>query len=288
MAGVKGSSIDCHIHIVGDHSKFPMAEHRSYTTPPASFYEYCETMNKTDVGRAVLVQPSCYASDNSCLVNSLDALGDRARGVAGADPARVDDRQLSDLHDHGVRGVRVNLLSVRDRARRMQDILPATDQAIAGSGWHIQVFCAADALSDLAALQDQIRATVVIDHFGFVRPENRKRDLPNLLQLLKNGAWVKLSGADRIADGPGSPGIAELAREIFATAPDRVIWGSDWPHTPMHSGERLRVHKITPYRKMNTPDFFFEASAWFADEGDRHKLFVRNPTRLYDWPAEEG
>jgi predicted TIM-barrel fold metal-dependent hydrolase len=121
-----------------------------------------------------------------------------------------------------------------------------------------------------------------------VRPENSDQDLPKLLRLLQNGAWVKLSGTDRIANGPASPGVGDLARKIFAAHPEQAVWGSDWPHTPMHSGESVLTDVVLPYREMDTPGFFFGASEWFPDEQDRQKLFVLNPARLYDWPTDDS
>jgi 2-pyrone-4,6-dicarboxylate lactonase len=286
MAIDKGRAADCHIHIVADQSEFPLAEARSYTIPPARIETYWATMSETDVGRVVVVQPSCYGKDNRCLLNALESCGDQARGVAVVDPENLDDQLLSDLHSHGVRGVRLNLLSVRDQARPMETVLPEMDAALAGSNWHIQVFCAAETLPALAKLQEQVRAPLVIDHFGFVRPENSARDLPNLFRLLENGAWVKLSGTDRIASGPDSPGLGDLAREIFSAFPDNAVWGSDWPHTPMHSGASVSDDVVLPYREMDTPGIFFGVSEWFSDESDRHKLFVSNPARLYDWSMD--
>jgi len=286
VPSLNGSSIDCHIHVVGDLDQYAMAPHRSYTTPPARFEDYLATMSGTDVRRAVLVQPSCYGDDNSLLLESLDAYGNQVRGVAVVDPLTVTDRQLADLHARGVRGVRINLQSVRDRVGPIKDLLPAMDDVITGNGWHIQVFCAADTLAQLAELQQRIQSPLVVDHFGFVRPENRERHLPDLLRLLKDGAWVKLSGTDRIAGGPDRPGVKDLARQIFDAAPEHVLWGSDWPHTPMHSGTSETLHELRPYRDLKTAGFYTGAAAWFADASDRHKLFVRNPKVLYNFIDE--
>ncbi|MBT3906248.1 MAG: amidohydrolase family protein, partial [Rhodospirillaceae bacterium] len=220
------------------------------------------------------------------LLDALESFGDRARGVAVVDPENLDDQLLSDLHDNGVRGVRVNLLSVRDQARPMETVLPEIDAALAGSNWHIQVFCAAETLPALAKLQEKVQAPLVIDHFGFVRPENLERDFPNLFRLLENGAWVKLSGTDRVANGPDSPGLGDLARKIFAAFPDNAVWGSDWPHTPMHSGGSVSDDVVLPYREIDTAGFFKGASEWFPEGSDCHKLFVSNPARLYDWPMD--
>ncbi|MBT3766061.1 MAG: amidohydrolase family protein [Rhodospirillaceae bacterium] len=286
MAIDKKLAADCHIHIVADQSEFPLAEHRSYTIPPARVETYWATMSETDVGRVVVVQPSCYGKDNRCLLDALESFGDRARGVAVVDPENLDDQLLSDLHDNGVRGVRVNLLSVRDQARPMETVLPEIDAALAGSNWHIQVFCAAETLPALAKLQEKVQAPLVIDHFGFVRPENLERDFPNLFRLLENGAWVKLSGTDRVANGPDSPGLGDLARKIFAAFPDNAVWGSDWPHTPMHSGGSVSDDVVLPYREIDTAGFFKGASEWFPEGSDCHKLFVSNPARLYDWPMD--
>lgn len=277
-------AVDCHMHIFGDQARYPFAEPRSYTVAPADVDAYWKAVAGTDIDRVVVVQPSAYATDNACTLDALDRLGDRARGVVVIDAETVADGDLARLHERRVRGVRVNLRSVRAVARPVVEVLPKLDRLLTGSGWHIQVFCDPDVLTDLAALQDRLSAPLVLDHFGAIDPSNPVRSLEPMTRLLDGGAWVKLSGSYRISTGPHGEGVADLARTLHARAPERTVWASDWPHTPNHAGVTASGDTVVPYQKLDTAGLYHAVTDWFPNEDARRAILQDNPGRLYGWP----
>ncbi|WPZ33859.1 amidohydrolase family protein [Thalassobaculum sp. OXR-137] len=276
-------AVDCHMHIFGDQRDYPFAEPRSYTVPPAGIDAYWKAVAETDIDRVVVVQPSAYGTDNRCTLDALDAVGDAARGVAVIDADRVSDTDLATLHARRVRGVRVNLRSVRAAAAPVDAVLPKLDRLLSGSAWHIQVFCDASVLADLAAIQPTLSVPLVLDHFGAIDPLNPDRHLADMRRLLDGGAWVKLSGSYRISTGPDGAGVADLARAIHAMAPDRMVWASDWPHTPKHSGATASVDTMLSYQPLDTAGLYHAVADWFPEAETRRQILQDNPARLYGW-----
>lgn len=276
-------AVDCHMHIFGDQSDYPFAEPRSYTVPPAGVADYWRAVADTDIARVVVVQPSAYATDNRCTLDALDTFGDAARGVAVIDPDTTNDTDLAALHARRVRGVRVNLRSVRAAAAPVHTVLPKLDRLLCDSDWHIQVFCDADVLADLAAVQPTLSVPLVLDHFGAIDPLDPNRHAADMRRLVEGGAWVKLSGSYRISTGPDGTGVADLARAIHEMAPDRMIWASDWPHTPNHSGATASPDTVVQYQKLDTAGLYHAVADWFPDETVRRAILQDNPARLYGW-----
>lgn len=276
-------AVDCHMHIFGEQARYPFAEPRSYTVPPAGVDDYWRTVAGTDICRVVVVQPSAYATDNRCTLDALDAFGDAARGVAVIDPDRTADGDLAALNDRRVRGVRVNLRSVRAAAAPVEAVLPRLDRLLAGSGWHIQVFCDPETLSAVAPIQANLKVPLVLDHFGSIDPLGPARHVEDLRRLVDGGAWVKLSGSYRISTGPDGDGVADLARTVHAMAPDRMVWASDWPHTPKHAGATARSDAVVPYQRLDTAGLYRAVTDWFPDPIERAAILQHNPCRLYGW-----
>lgn len=276
-------AVDCHMHIFGDQKDYPFAEPRSYTVPPAGVDAYWKAVAGTDIARVVVVQPSAYATDNRCTLDALDTLGDAARGVAVIDADAISDSDLATLHARRVRGVRVNLRSVRAAATPVDTVLPKLDRLLSGSAWHIQVFCDAEVLADLAAIQPNLSVPLVLDHFGAIDPLDPDRHVADMRRLIEAGAWVKLSGSYRISTGPDGKGVADLARKIHAMAPDRMVWASDWPHTPKHSGATTSSDTILQYQPLDTAGLYRSMADWFPEEEVRRQILEVNPTRLYGW-----
>lgn len=276
-------AVDCHMHIFGEQARYPFAEPRSYTVPPALVDDYWAAVAGTDIARVVVVQPSAYATDNACTLDALDTFGDAARGVAVIDPDTVTDRDLAGLHARRVRGVRVNLRSVRAAAVPVDQALPKLDRLLSGSGWHIQVFCDPQVLAEIAPVQAKLGVPVILDHFGTIDPLGPKQHIEDMRRLVEGGAWVKLSGSYRISTGPDGDGVADLARTIHAMAPDRMVWASDWPHTPNHTGATARSDEVVPYQDLDTAGLYRAVADWFPDAAERTAILQDNPCRLYDW-----
>lgn len=279
-------STDCHVHVVGPPERFPFAPGRSYATVEASVADYRQVMAATGIERAVVVQPSFYGTDNRCTVEALAALGDAARGIAVIDP-EIPDAELDGLHRAGCRGARVNVASTaHGDGDALQARIAAIEARLRGLNWHIQVFTHPEGLPALAALQPRLGAPLVIDHFGLLRPElvevaPMRGHLQALEAILDAGGWVKLSGLYRVADDFEAPSLAALARRLHERAPDRVVWASDWPHTPSHGGAPADDSDPLPYRDIDTGQLLSPVAGWFADEATRRQVLVENPQRLY-------
>lgn len=277
-------AIDCHIHIIGDTESYPLDPKRRYTPAPASVEDYWAAVADTPVSRTVIVQPSFYGTDNSCLVDALAAMGERARGVAVLDPEEIEDRKLNDLHEAGVRGLRLNMLSVRSGVRPLEEALGEVDAALAGSGWHIQVFCNPASYRFLEEQQRKLASALVLDHFGFLAPAAAPDERAELLRLIEGGAWIKLSGLDRLTRGEDAGWFRDLANDIADIGPDRIVWGSDWPHTPLHTDKTVEPGTLSPPRAPGTTRLFRTAESWFEDAAVRSRFFLQNPAALYDFP----
>lgn len=281
---------DCHMHIVAPPGRFPLAPGRSYATVEAPVADYRKVMRATGIERAVIVQPSFYGTDNRCTVEALAALGDAARGVAVIDPAIPDD-ELEALHRAGCRGARVNLAtSAHGEGESLEVRIGRVEARVRGLGWHVQVFTHPEGLPALAALQPRLAAPLVVDHFGLLRPElvdvePMRGQLSALEAILEGGGWVKLSGLYRVADDFLAPSLTSLARRLHGRAPDRVVWASDWPHTPPHGRTPTDEGTLLPFRDIDTGQLLSPVAEWFPDENVRRHVLVDNPARLYDFAS---
>ncbi len=234
--------------------------------------------------RVVVVHPSPYAADNTCTVDALRALGERARGVAVID-GTTTDAQLQDMHDAGVRGVRINLEtgSVSDTVYAANQLKWASAR-VTPLGWHLQIYTN---LAMLAALQDVIRTLpnpLVVDHFCRAQAAlgTRQPHFEGLLDLVREGkVWVKLSAPQRISSAPNCEDIAPIARALIAANPDRMLWGSDWPHPGARPGVLRKVEEIEPFNPINDGQAINRLAEWVGDEATLHKILVDNPAILY-------
>jgi predicted TIM-barrel fold metal-dependent hydrolase len=278
---VPAGACDCHTHVFGNGADFPWWEKRAYTPPPASADELLQLQNDLHLSRAVIVHPSVYGADNSASLDGIRRLGNRARGVAVIDTS-TSRGQLEEMAAGGIRGVRLNLETAGefnpDNAKRQLD---ATARQIEGLGWHVQFFTRP---SVIAALQRQFAQSpfpIVIDHFGNY-PAAQGVNQPHfdvLTDLLKSGkCYVKVSGAYRVSDkAPDFSDAAPLARALIAANPDRVVWGTDWPH-PGHSRPPA---EISPPIPVDDGALINQLAVWAPDAAVRKKILVDNPARLY-------
>ncbi len=281
---VPDGAVDAHCHVFGPGAQFPYAPERKYTPCDASKDRLFALRDHLGFARNVIVQATCHGSDNRALVDALRHSAGRARGVATV-RRDVTEAELREMHDAGVRGVRFNFV------RRLVDFTPKDElmeiaARIAPLGWHVVVYFEA---ADLPELQDFFTAlptTVVVDHMG--RPDVRKPvDGPEFERFVKfmrdyPNVWSKVSCPERLSvSGPPAldgereayRDVVPFARRIVETFPDRVLWGTDWPH---------------PNLKDHMPDDgllvdFIPHVAPTA--GLQRKLLVDNPMRLY-WPEQ--
>ena len=283
---VPAGACDCHVHVFGPYDRFPLAPGRRYTPGPASVEDLLTLHGALGLSRVVVVQASPQGTDNACLVDALGRLaagGSEARGVAVIG-AGATEGELEALHSAGVRAVRVNLEShgVQDpkEARRQ---LEAAAARIAPLGWHVQAYTT---LPMLVGLEDAIRALpvpLVIDHFGGAAAA-RGADQPGfdvVRSLVRDGnAWVKISAAYRISDDPDWVDAAPLARALVAANPDRVVWGTDWPHPGGGRGPRSPA-EVEPFFPIDDGHALNALRKWVGDPAQLWKVLVENPARLY-------
>ncbi|MGH7094954.1 MAG: amidohydrolase family protein, partial [Stellaceae bacterium] len=235
----------------------------------------------------VIVQPSVYGTDNSCTLDGMRRIGARARGVAVIDAATTD-AALADMHTAGIRGVRVNLAtageSSPDIARR--NLLDAAARA-APLGWHVQVYTGLDVV---VALHDEVMrldVPIVFDHFGGAQAAlgTEQPGFAALLALVGAGkAYVKISGHYRSSvKAPNYTDCASLARALIAANPDRIVWGTDWPHPAHPASLDNALSEIAPSYDIDDGLALNQLRLWAPDPALRRKILVENPARLYDF-----
>jgi 2-pyrone-4,6-dicarboxylate lactonase len=279
---VPPGSVDAHCHVFGPGDQFPYAPERKYTPSDASKHQLFALRDHLGFARNVIVQATCHGSDNRALVDALRASGGRARGVAtvGRD---VSDAELRELHEAGVRGTRFNFVKrLVDFTPR--DVLAEIAHRIAPLGWHVVVYFEAADLSELWDFFTTLPTTVVVDHMG--RPDVAKPvdgpEFERFLRMMREHAhiWSKVSCPERlsITGPPAIDGernayrdVVPFARRLVEAFPERVLWGTDWPH---------------PNLKNHMPDdgLLVDYVPHIAPTAAlQQKLLVDNPMRLY-WP----
>jgi len=266
---------DAHCHVFGPPEKFPYAADRPYTpAEPAPRERLARLHAHLGLSRAVIVQATPHGADNRAVLDAIAASGGTCRGVAlvGTD---VTDRELEALHAGGVRGVRFNF--VRHLGGAPDPVFfDRTVNRVKGLGWHVELHFDAEDIGTHRELLGHMPVPYVIDHMGRVKSAGGLDQPPLkwLLELLRDErAWVKVSGGERVSSGGHRPfhDAIPIARAIIAAAPDRVLWGTDWPH-PNVPGAMPDDGELV--------DLF---AAFCTDEGLRRKVLVDNPARLY-WP----
>lgn len=281
---IPAGACDCHVHVFPDPARFPFFAGRSYTPPVATAADLLQLQRALKLDRVVIVQPSVYGTDNRATLDGMRELGpQRARGVAVID-ASTTPAQLEELHQAGIRGVRVNLetAGVVDPAASGQKLKAAVEQ-VRARGWHVQTYTR---LSIIEALKDQLMqmpVPLVVDHFGGARGELgvAQPGFAALLDLVKAGrAYVKISGAYRSSRAaPDFADVTPLAQALIAANPDRIVWGTDWPH-PNTSLQKPATEISEPV-PIDDGLLLNQLAKWAPDAATRRKILVENPARLY-------
>ncbi|PZQ68602.1 MAG: amidohydrolase [Variovorax paradoxus] len=262
---------DAHIHVYD--ARFPAVPGARLMPPDASVGDYRRLQQRTGLRRAVFVTPSTYGTDNRPMLQALQAFGDDARGVAVIDGTETD-AELARLHAQGVRGVRLNLsLGVGTHA----DMLAPIAQRIAPLGWHLQLLIPADVLLAQADVLSALPVPLVFDHFARLSPADAGRRPAHavVLQLLRAGrAWIKLSGGYLVSPTHTTedPALDDLARSFLDAAPERVVWGSDWPHATATAGLQPLPDDARQLDRL---------AQWTGGGELFAQVLVRNPAVLY-------
>jgi len=277
------NACDCHVHIFGPADQFPFSRKRLYTPGDASIDDLEAMHRALHIERVVIVHPSPYGADNSCTLDAVRKLGNRARGVAVIDDT-TSAGMLAEMHAAGIRGVGVNLESYgeSDPAVAVRQLQRAAER-VAPLGWHVQTYTN---LAILAALHEAILAlptTLVVDHFG--RPLAARGiaqpGFEQLLALLRSGkVYVKISAPYRISHEPHYPDAAPIARALIAANPDRVVWGTDWPHP---GAAKRDPAVIEPFRREDDGAALNRLAGWTKNKTELQKILVDNPARLYQF-----
>lgn len=269
---VPAGAVDTHAHVIGEPPGYPFVPGRSYTPPAAPARDYLAMLDATGMAKGVLVQVSVHGTDNRLLVETLRAHSERLRGIAVI-PLGLRDRELGELNEAGIRGLRINVLFGGGVGFSQLADYGALAREM---GWHLQFLMDARDLPSLAGRIASLPVPAVVDHMGHF-PTSAGLDHPGfqaLLGLVRDGGWVKLSGAFRTSvEGPPYRDTIPFARALNEAAPDRCVWGSDWPHVSQYE----RAPKIGELLDL--------LGEWVPDEERRRKLFVDNPNRLYGFPA---
>ena len=275
---------DCHTHVIGDTANYPMVQQRHYTPAAAPHEALLAHLKRNGLQRVVIVQPSVYGTDNRCLLDSLARLQGAGRGIAVLDED-VDEEELARLHASGVRGLRVNVESAGERdARAVETPLRRWAERLARWGWHLQVYAAHTTIAPLAPVLARLPVPVVLDHFAMVPANTGINDatVHPILALLESGnVYVKLSAPYRIVTTDFVEKAQPLAHALLRIQPQRVLWGSDWPHTNREPGKSAL--QVSRYRDI-APDMLVESLAqWLPTEAKRRQVLVDNPARLYGY-----
>jgi predicted TIM-barrel fold metal-dependent hydrolase len=267
-----GGAWDCHLHVFGHPARYPLPGRRRYTPGVATPADARAHAERIGAAHLLFVQASIYLDDNACMLDALAELGPAHRGVSVLPAAALDDRRLADFAAAGVRGVRLNPGGRIRELAQVADEVPALARRLAGTGWHLEVHCPVALAAPILDLATDA-VPVVFDHMmgldlggaGFAD------DLETVAGLAAHpNVWVKLS----VRSAPGGDpeaNRAEAVRRLLAAAPERIVWGSDWPHTPWDGGHGFRA-----------VDDRREASAMLALVGDAAgRVFRDSPARLF-------
>jgi predicted TIM-barrel fold metal-dependent hydrolase len=284
MLWIPAGAWDCHVHVVGPRSDYPMVEDRQYTAGPATLDDLKRHLSRHGLSHAVIIQPSFYGTDNRCMNDTLRQMDGAGRGIAVL-PEDVTRQQLRELHALGIRGVRINLESaaVRD-PQAIGAALAVWADRIAPYGWHIQTYAAPDVVAAVAERIDRLPVKFVLDHFAMIPASAQENDprVQAVLALLRGGnTYVKLSAPYRISASPADEmeSIARLAKMFHEANPARVLWGTDWPHTNREKGvDRLEVSR---YRTIPDPMLTGALMQWREQPLALEQIFVSNPHGLY-------
>jgi|SRR5579862_2229735 len=277
---------DCHTHVFGDPRHFPLAATRTYTPEQASVEEMRALHRALHTERVVIVNPSIYGADNACTLDGIKQLGPGARGIAVIDE-KTPESTLDEMDRAGIRGIRINLETsgVSDPAKARRSFATAVDRIKRRSRWHIQMYTR---LSVVEAIKDQVMAApmpIVFDHFGGAQGPLgvHQPGFDTLLNLVRRGnAYVKISAPYRSSvKAPDYPDVVPLAKSLIAANPQRILWGSDWPHPDSAQIPGRKFTDLSPLQQIDDGRVMNLLPVWAPDAALRKTILVENPARLF-------
>jgi predicted TIM-barrel fold metal-dependent hydrolase len=287
---VPAGACDCHTHIHGDMREFPMFAGRVYTPEPALPEEMAQLHKALRMQRVVIVTPSVYGTDNSATLWGMKARGNNARGVAVIDDM-TPESELDAMARAGIRGIRINLATggaAPDPAAARKRFQAAAER-VKARGWHIQMYVTLPVISSIKDLVLASPVPVVFDHFGRAQAAlgTGQPGFSDLVELLRSGkAYVKISGAYRVShQGPDFADAAPLARALIAANPERIVWGTDWPHPNSEPMPGYGAMDVRPFFPIDDGRLLNQLPLWAPDAGVRKQILVDNPVRLYGFTA---
>ncbi|HWM73878.1 MAG TPA: amidohydrolase family protein [Nocardioides sp.] len=261
-------SCDAHFHVF--EPGYPHVPEPLYTFPDATLDQYLRLTDFLGIDRMVLVQPTFYGTDNTLTLDVLRRVGpERCRAVVRV-PEDVSDTDLDRYHELGVRAIRLDLFSRAGLPpAEIIDYVRRTARLTRPRGWHLQFYTPGTIVRDLLPFLADFEEPFVLDHMGYMKESDglTSADAERLLDVLRRGnCWIKLSGPYRIAKDKPLSSLRELGRAMVATRPDRLLWGSDWPHLP--DGGR------------DTGELLDLLADWAPAEADRHRILVESADTL--------
>lgn len=264
---------DVHAHVFGPASRYPYSPARGYTPPDASLDSYLAMHRVLGIERGVLTQPSVYGTDNSAMLDAVAGQPQRLRAVIAVD-GDVTDAGLERFHAAGARGVRVNMVDKGGMPFDSMAQVRRFSERLAPLGWHLEVLIHVNEFDDLDAVFGGFAVDVVVGHLGYVPAGAgiQGAGFQGLLKLMADGrCWTKVSGSYRVTglDRPPYGDVAPFARALIAANPERVLWGTDWPHP-------------TFWGTMPNDAYLLDILAdWTGDAAIQRQILVDNPARLY-------
>jgi len=271
---VPPNATDAHCHIFGPADTYPYAADRTYTPPDAPLSHFKQLQSILGLTRAVLVNASCHGRDNRVIVDAIAQSGGKYRGVANADRS-FSEHDFQQLHAQGFRGVRFNFVKHLGGVPDMSEFHYVLER-IRPLGWHVDLHFDAVDLPEYDDLLKGLPVPFIIDHMGRVPTKNGLEQEPFkiLLALARNNerCYVKISGSERISSaGPPFTDAIPFAQALIAAAPDRMLWGTDWPHP--------NIAKHMP----NDGDLVDLIPLMMPDAATQKRILVDNPHRLYQF-----
>ncbi len=267
---------DAHFHVFGPASQYPYGDDLRYAPPLAPLEDFLAHATSNGFERFVFVQPSAYGRDNTCMLDAMARMSLPCRGIVDVDES-ISEAELDRLHALGVRGVRLNVRPIKPfEAGFTQTLLPRIEQLdakLADRGWQIDFLTPGWCTYELLPTLRRLRCQHTVAHMGLFLGKDgpQQEGLKGFLDLLRNGpgrCWVKLTGVYRMSEVPGFTDADPIAQALIAAAPDRIIWGSDYPHLSFAD-------------KVGSNQLFNLLLRWAPDEATRHRILVDNPKALF-------